>query len=275
MERKADLHCHSMYSDGSCRPTQLIDLAIEKGFSAISITDHDSLDAFDDGIAYATERQMIFLPGVEISAKFHHEPIHSLGYSFDPHSASLFEFCRIHRERREIRNQMMLENLGRHGMAVTMKEVKELSPGTTTYGRPHIALVMMKKGYVKDIVTAFNSYLGTGRSCYVEGEKWTVKEAIDAIHAARGKAVLAHPHLIKTGTRIEGLFAFPFDGIEAYYGSMSADINNRWCEIAKKHSLFVTGGSDYHGTVKPENRFGSSWTPEATLELLHRHFLSL
>jgi predicted metal-dependent phosphoesterase TrpH len=241
----------------------------------LSITDHDTIDAFEEARAYSEEKGVILLPGVEISAKFRNEPIHVLGYCFDPHSKMLEEFCRLHRERREVRNQLMLEKLSRAGMTVSMEEVKALSPSATTYGRPHIALAMVRRGYVEDVATAFHHYLGSGKSCYVEGEKWTVTEAIDAIHQARGKAVWAHPHLLKTRSLIEELAAFPFDGIEAYYNSMGTDANRRWCEIAHRHELFVTGGSDFHGTVKPETRLGSSWTPEETFTLLYRHFLSL
>ena len=275
MVLKADLHCHSLHSDGTYHPTELVDLAVQMNFDGLSITDHDTIEAFDEAYPYATQKGLIFLPGVEISAKFRNEPIHVLGYSFDPHSKSLMEFCRMHRERREVRNQMMLEKLSRAGMPVTIEEVKALSPLATTYGRPHIALSMMKRGYVEDVASAFRHYLGAGKSCYVEGEKWTVEQALDAIHAAKGKAVFAHPQLLKTRSLIEDLLVLPFDGLEAYYSSMNADVNRRWCDLAQRHSLFVTGGSDFHGAVKPGNHFGSSWTPEETLHLLHQHFLSL
>ena len=124
MDRKADLHCHSLYSDGSCRPTELVDLAIQMNFCGLSITDHDTTEAFDEAYPYAMQKGIILLPGVEISAKFRDEPVHILGYCFDPHSKSLIEFCRMHRERRELRNRLMLEKLSENGMTVTIEEVK-------------------------------------------------------------------------------------------------------------------------------------------------------
>ncbi len=275
MDRKADLHCHSFFSDGSLSPTALVDMAVQMNVGGLSITDHDSIESFDEAYSYAIQKQVILLPGVEISAKFRNEQIHILGYCFEPHSASLLEFCQRHRARRESRNQLILEKLSRSGMTVTIEEVKQLSPHAATYGRPHIALAMVKRGYVEDVTSAFHRYLGEGKCCYVEGEKWTVQEAIDAIHASRGKAVVAHPQLIKTRSLVRDLLALPFDGLEAYYGSMTADVNRRWCAIAHECGLFVTGGSDFHGVAKPENRFGSSWTPETTFNLLHQHFLSL
>jgi predicted metal-dependent phosphoesterase TrpH len=245
------------------------------GFVGMSIVDHDSIEAYDEGCLYAADQGLIFLPGVEISAKCRDEPIHVLGYSFDPHSSIMLEACLTHRRRREVRNQKILDNLAREGLKVAMEEVIARSPITTTYGRPHMALVMVDKGYVPDVASAFRLYLAKGKRCYAEGEKWTVSEAIEVIHGARGLAVLAHPHLIKAGFPLEQLLSHPFDGIEAYYGTLGPFRHRPWCEIAQRSSLFVTGGSDFHGSVKPEHPFGSSWAPEETLDLLHKHFLSL
>lgn len=275
MERKVDLHCHSVYSDGSLQPRELVDLASQMGFGGLSITDHDTIAAFGEANQYALQKGLILLPGVEISAQFRSEPVHILGYSFDPYANSLIEFCRIHRERREIRNRQIIDRLVRAGMSMTMEEVKALSPHAATYGRPHIALAMIRHGYVENAALAFRHFIGAGKSCYVEGEKWTVAEALDAIHQARGKAVLAHPQLLKARSLIQELLALPFDGLEAYYSSMTSDVNRRWCEIAHSHGLFVTGGSDFHGVMKPENHFGSSWAPQETVQLLYHHFLSL
>ena len=215
------------------------------------------------------------MPGIEIPATFDDEPIHVLGYSFDPTSHCIQEACRIHRLRRHGRNQQILANLVAHGMAITIEEVRARSPGALTYGRPHMALVMVDKGYVPDVATAFRLYLAKGKSCYVEGEKWKVPEAIDVIHEARGLAVLAHPQLIRKGLSIDTLLAFKFDGIEAYYGSLGPLRHRAWCEIAKSRALFITGGSDFHGAVVPHEPFGRSWAPEETVDLLLHHFLSL
>ena len=271
MERRADLHCHSLYSDGSCRPTELVDAAIEKGFCGLSITDHDSLEAFGAAAEYASAHSIILFPGVEITAEFQEESIHLLGYCFDPTASSLRKICRCHRSWRSERNELMIKKLAELGMSISMDEVLALSPLATTYGRPHIALALMHRGYVKDVATAFRQFLGNGKSCYVKGERSTVSQAIDAIHAAGGLAVLAHPHLIKNSSVVEKVLALPLDGLEAYYAFMGDERNLRWKEVAKRHGLFVTGGSDFHGTIKPEARFGSSWAPESTLDLLIAH----
>jgi predicted metal-dependent phosphoesterase TrpH len=272
MERRADLHCHSLYSDGTCRPTELVDLAVGLGHWGLSITDHDSIDAFDEAAPYAAAHSIVLFPGIEISSKFQEESIHVLGYCFDPKAPGLQEICCRHRAWREERNKLMIKKLAAAGMPITMDEVKKLSPDTTTYGRPHLALALLHHGYVSDVATAFRHFLGSGKSCYVEGEKSTVAEAIDIVHAAGGLAVLAHPHLIKNSSIVERVLRLPFDGLEAYYAFIGKRENLRWKEIADRRGLFATGGSDFHGMIKPEWRFGSSWAPESTLDLLYAHY---
>jgi predicted metal-dependent phosphoesterase TrpH len=262
-----------MYSDGSYRPKELVDLAFSLGFSGLSITDHDTLIAFSECNAYAVSKGLLLLPGVEISADYEKEPVHVLGYSFSPESPSLHEFCRKHRLRREERNQKMLEKLSKAGMTVTMEEVKALSPEASSYGRPHIALALLKKGYIHDLVSAFTHYLGSGKPCYVPGEKWTVQEAIDAVHEAGGKAILAHPHLLNQRKVVEALLTMPFDGLEGYYDGAPLKDNERWCQEAKKRKWLVTGGSDFHGSFRPKVPFGSSWAPEETIDVLQECFL--
>ena len=265
---KCDLHCHSYYSDGSCSPQELVDEAVKAGFSGLSITDHDVLQSYPEALPYATQQGILLISGVELSTVCEEESIHVLGYAFLPQDPALLEFCRIYRERRELRNQKILDNLKLHGIDVTMEEVKQLSPHATTYGRPHIALVMMKKGYVKTVFESFSRYIGSGKSCYVAGEKWKTDEAIEAIHRAHGKAVLAHPHLIRNPPIVKKLLTMPFDGLEGFYSRASSHENHRWCRIAEERGWIVTGGSDFHGTVRPEVPFGAAWAPEEMVKRL-------
>ena len=271
--RRADLHCHSLYSDGSCRPKELVDMAAAQGFWGLAITDHDSLEAFDEASAYAADRSVVLFPGLEISAQFQGESIHVLGYCFDPKNPVLQQMCLRHREWREERNRLMIQKLAALGMKLSMEEVQSLSPEAVSCGRPHIALALVHHGYVRDVREAFRHFLGSGRSCYVSGKKSTVSEAIDAIHAAGGLAVLAHPHLVRKTSCIHELLCLPFDGLEAYYASMGKEQNLRWVEAAQRRGLFATGGSDFHGTVRPDLRFGSSWAPEPTLDRLEAHLM--
>ena len=246
-------------------------MAADHGFWGLSITDHDSLEAFDEASGHAAARSVVLFPGVEISAQFQGESIHVLGYCFDPKSPILQDMCRRHREWRDERNELMIQKLTALGMPLSMEEVKRLSPEAVACGRPHIAIAMVHHGYVRSIKAAFQQFLGSGRSCYAPGKKSTVAEAIDAIHAAGGLAVLAHPQLMKKTFPIEELLSLSFDGLEAYYASIGKEENLRWEAIARRHALFATGGSDFHGTVKPEIRFGASWTGEPTLDLIDAH----
>ena len=268
----ADLHCHSTYSDGTCSPKELVALAKEKGLAGLSITDHDTIEGFFEAYQYAVSQNILLIPGVEISTQYRNESVHVLGYSFDPKNSCLAAFCAVHRERREKRNAMILEKLKQKGMLLSMEEIKALSPNADTYGRPHIALAMVERGYVKNIVSAFNQFLGTNRSCYVAGEKWTVPEAIEAIHQAKGKAVLAHPHLLRKKALINYLLSLAFDGIEGYYSGHFYYTSEKWIEEAEKRKWLITGGSDFHGTIRPDVPFGASYTPENTFSILYEHF---
>ena len=185
-------------------------MAADHGFWGLSITDHDSLEAFDEASGHAAARSVVLFPGVEISAQFQGESIHVLGYCFDPKSPILQDMCRRHREWRDERNELMIQKLTALGMPLSMEEVKRLSPEAVACGRPHIAIAMVHHGYVRSIKAAFQQFLGSGRSCYAPGKKSTVAEAIDAIHAAGGLAVLAHPQLMKKTFPIEELLSLSF-----------------------------------------------------------------
>jgi predicted metal-dependent phosphoesterase TrpH len=147
-------------------------------------------------------------------------------------------------------------------MAVEYQDVIEINSMTSqerSIGRPHIAHTLVKKGYVSTIQEAFNKYLGDERPCYVQGDSFTVDETIDVIHQANGIAVIAHPHLIKNTALLNQLLQKDIDGIECYYGRFLSEAHQRWIKIAKHRNLLITGGSDFHGTVKPNLNLGSSW----------------
>ena len=138
-------------------------------------------------------------------------------------------------------------------------------------GRPHIAQAMLLKGYVGSIKEAFHKYLGEGKKCYVPGDRVSVDETIAVIHAARGKAFIAHPHLLTAAFPIEKLLMRPFDGIECYYGNLALKLAEPWLEIAKKKGWLVSGGSDFHGEVKPQSVLGSSGVDQATFYQIFQH----
>lgn len=263
-EFRADLHCHTTSSDGSETPEQVIQLAKASGLSALSITDHDTVDAYDTAIPLAKEAGIILLPGVEFSTVLNQMSVHILGYGFQVDDKAILELCSKHAERRKNRNLAVLELLKKHGMPLTYENlidaipVQHASKGRSI-GRPHIAFAMMNKGYVNSIQEAFGKFLGDECSCYVQGNSFTVDETIDTIHRAKGIAVIAHPHLIKNTALLKELLTKDFDGIECYYGNFPANVHTRWLKIAKHRNWLVTGGSDFHGKAKPTLNLGRSW----------------
>ncbi len=276
MTRRFDLHCHSVYSDGSLLPKELIALALEKELSGFSITDHDTFQGFFDlQKALFLDSKLSVLPGIELSADFEQHSIHVLGYAFNPHDEAFSAFCLRQRVWRRDRLRQMCALLTKNGAPLAESDVVTTEDPNYTYGRVHIALALMQKGYVKNVGEAFKRYIGDKAPCYVSGDKCNVQEAIDAIHKAHGFAVLAHPHLINSKSLVNRLLALNFDGIEAHYGRFVAQVNEHWVVKAKERNMFVTGGSDFHGLPKPDAHLGSASCPEDVFDKLMAHYQKL
>jgi len=272
----ADLHCHSTCSDGTSTPESIIDLAIERGLQGLAITDHDTVDAYKRAIPYAEDKPLRLITGVEFSAGLNETTVHILGYSFPHEHPIILNFCSRHEERRRNRNQAILDLLVKHQMPVDEHDLRRPIHGFTPYsiGRPHIAQQMVKRGYVKDIKEAFSKYIGDNKPCYVPGDYFSVGDTIDIIHQAGGIAVLAHPHLIDRKKIVTELMECEFDGIETFYAHFPRDRCSKWVDKAEQNNWLKTGGSDYHGSVKPHNHLGSSWTPEETFDYLESVYIA-
>ncbi|MBP9840854.1 MAG: PHP domain-containing protein [Simkaniaceae bacterium] len=261
MTFKADLHIHTTCSDGTLTPTEVLHLAKEIGLSALSITDHDTIDAYTPSLfSLAEELQLFLKTGVELSAQHQEESVHVLGYSFPSDSKLMRDFCAEHQHRRHRRTLGMLDKLKKEGMDI--KESELLGKGTI--GRPHIAEQMVAKGYVKTMKEAFQLYLGDQQSCYVIGELFSVQETLDLIHEAGGKAFLAHPALIKNQKKLRDLLTMDFDGIECYYGNFSNEIKEKWRRVALERRWLVSGGSDFHGARMSDVPLGLATVDKAT-----------
>lgn len=263
-EFRADLHCHTTCSDGSETPEQVIKLAVQSNLSAISITDHDTVAAYEKAIPLAKQTNIALLTGVEFSTGLQEISVHILGYGFDVNHPAITQLCKKHSERRMNRNLALLDLLDKHGMPLIYQDLIDAIPIQDTskgrsIGRPHIAFAMVKKRYVETPQEAFNKYLAEDRPCFIQGDYFTVEETIDAIHSAKGLAVIAHPHLIKNTALLNELLKKNFDGIECYYGKFPASAYTRWLKIAKHRNWLITGGSDFHGMAKPILTLGCSW----------------
>jgi predicted metal-dependent phosphoesterase TrpH len=270
---RADLHCHSTCSDGNLTPIELIALAQKLGLQGLAITDHDTVEAYAITASTAQAADIKLLTGVEFSTVHAGQTVHILAYAYAPESAAIHELCQRHRQRRLQRNSAILDCLAQNKMPLTLDDVqKEALPGAML-GRPHIALAMQRKGYISQVREAFQLYIGDHASCYVQGMGISTAETIDIIHSSQAYVVLAHPHLLPAGNLAHELLKMPFDGIEAYYGNLNPAQHKRWLQLAEKHNLFTTGGSDFHGAIRPHVALGCSWTQAPVFEHLYQRFL--
>ncbi|PCI92414.1 phosphatase [Candidatus Aerophobetes bacterium] len=268
MEFRADMHCHSECSDGSLSPLELLSLAKEKGLSGLSITDHDTVEAYrKDVLEKAEELGIEICTGVEFSCQINGTNVHLLGYNLDLNSKPLLELCKRHQVRRKNRNDEILRLLDQHGFPVKQEDLAESSHGKVI-GRPHIAQVMLNKGYVASIKEAFNHYIGDNKCCYCPGESFSVEETIKVIREAGGKAFIAHPHLVKKGGVLRALLEMPFDGIECYYALFNRSANEKWLNVGKDKGWLISGGSDFHGELKPQIPLGASYVDRDTFDAI-------
>jgi len=243
-------------------PEELIDLAIVSGLQGLSITDHDTIDAYKSAIPYAKEKGLVLGTGVELSCEYKKKSVHILGYNFSPEDQSLIQYCQRQQQKRTKRNQEILEKLKRLRILLTEEELLLDCPDASSVGRPHIAALMMKKGHVRSIQEAFQLYIGDGACCFVRGELFPVKEALAIIRAAGGKTFLAHPHLYSDAGFVKEILSLGFDGIECFYGKFSYRYEKTWLKIAKESHLLISGGSDYHGSVKSYLSLGCSYVDQ-------------
>jgi len=273
---RADLHCHSTCSDGTLTPRELLLHAKERNLNALSITDHDTVAAYPQVFEIAKSLDLLMIPGVEFSAVQDGVSVHILGYCFQIDHPAITALCQRHSERRRSRNLAILALLNKSGIRITEEEILAQA-GTEehkTIGRPHIAMAMMKRSYVATVAEAFRKYIGEGRPCFTRGDDVSVEETLNVIHAAGGLAVIAHPHLVEKNSVVRKLVTMPFDGMECYYGNMGMKFHDKWLRLAKEKEFMVTGGSDFHGSIKPAIPLGCSWTPEETFRLLLSHYES-
>ena len=260
-----DLHAHTTHSDGTFTPAELIKLANEKNLTAIAITDHDITSGIEEAISYSHKSGIKVVPGVELSVNYNlpgKGHLHILGLFIDPRHPLLNKSLQNLREERLKRNQKILDRLKELGKPVSRDDLNS-EAGIGTVGRPHIAAVMLKKGYVKNIREAFQRFLKSGAPAYFDRMRLNADQAIDLIHLAGGIAIVAHPLSLGFSSfkaaeeyilqlKITGL-----DGIEVYCSGQEEKIRQTMIQFARENTMVVSGGSDFHGTVKPDLQLGS------------------
>jgi len=263
----ADLHLHTIFSDGTYTPEELINQSQKSGLSAIAVVDHDTVDGITLAIAAAQESGIEVLPGVELSAEYKTQEVHILGYLIDHRDKSFLEKTASLRANRIERVHKIVAKLNALGIPLEAKSVFELA-GSGTVGRLHIARALVKEGFVKSIYEVFQKYIGDHGPAYVLGFRFSPQEAIEFIRKAGGVPVLAHPYTLNNDELILEFVKLGLMGLEVYYPEHSQGTVNFYLELARKNNLLVTGGSDCHGKAKPEVRIGSIKAPYALVEKL-------
>jgi 3',5'-nucleoside bisphosphate phosphatase len=262
-----DLHIHTTASDGTFTPSEILVHAIKLKLQAIAITDHDTLVGSSEALNSGIPAPLEFLTGVEISAApppFYHQAgsFHLLGYSIrldDPKLNQTLEKLQVARKNR---NPAIINRLNELGISISLDEVRELA-GDAQLGRPHIAQMMISTGVVSSIDEAFDQFLGADKPAYVDKYRVKCSRAIEAIRGAGGIPVLAHPGLLacESDTEFDELLGhlkpMGIQGVEVYYSEHTADQTRLFAELAQRHDLLMTGGTDFHGSIHPDIEMGS------------------
>jgi predicted metal-dependent phosphoesterase TrpH len=260
-----DLHTHTDESDGTFTPAELVDAALAKGLEALGITDHDTFAGYDQAVPLAQSAGLDLVCGIELSTRmdgYDEFSVHLLGYFLHQPPSRAFRtwLCELLAGRRD-RNVRLIEKLRSMGLDIELSEVE--SVGRSLTGRPHFARILVQKGYARNTDDAFRKYLGENAPGYVERHGPSTVNGIQRIVAGGGLAVVAHP--IRLGIRdakaeeamILELCEAGLGGIEVYHSDHRPKDAERYECLAKKLDLAVTGGSDFHGAVKPRHALGT------------------
>ena len=261
-----DLHIHSNASDGSLSPSDILNRAQGLNLKAISITDHDTIEGSKAAASASRSLTIGFLTGVEISASPPPSTsltgsFHILGYGFCLDEPVLNNaLIKLQAARRD-RNPQIIKRLNEMGCRISIEELQE-EFGESQLGRPHIAQIMVRMGFVKTIDEAFDEFIGKGGPAYIDKYRLKCSEAIQIIRNAGGIAFLAHPYLLKISDRktlesiIITLKHMGLEGIEVYYPKHAPEETETYIELAREHHLLMTGGTDFHGDINPDIEMG-------------------
>jgi len=264
----ADLHLHTSYSDGTYTPEELIAEGTKAGLSAISIVDHDTVEGIEPAVKAAEGAGIEVISGIEMTAEYEGTEIHILGYLLDYQDLLLRQRLAALAEDRRVRVYRIVEKLKQAtGIELDPQGVFSIS-GRGTVGRLHIAQAMVSQGVVGSIFEAFKKYIGDKSPAYVSGFRFSPAQAIALIKEAGGVPVLAHPYSLGNDDLIMLFISEGLMGLEAYYPEHSHEKTQFYLELAQKHHLLVTGGSDCHGTTKPNSFVGSMKVPYELVEKL-------
>lgn len=256
-----DLHVHSNASDGTLTPAGVVELAAQKGLSAIALTDHDTIEGIPEALEAAKSLPLEVIPGIELSCVYQGEEIHILGLYVDLADKNFIAETDTLKDIRMKRNTEMIHRFQNAGIDITLSEVQGGNPDTVIT-RAHFARVLLEKGYVKNMDQAFKKYLSYSGPYCPRKEKITPEHAMKMLRDCKASPVLAHPYQYHLGDKkTEELVSYLKDmglhGLEVYHSSNNQYESGKLKKLAKKYQLFPTGGSDFHGTNKPDIDLGT------------------
>ena len=283
--RFIDMHLHTTASDGSCTPSEVCQLAIDRNLAAIAITDHDTVDGVADAITYAdnwnstlppiqnsdstncsgfsdsSDHHIEVVPGIEMSAIYNGVEIHILGFYMDYKNPELISRLAAIKLARYDRNEQMCERFRADGIDMTMEKLQHGNPDTVVT-RAHFARILIAEGVCRDMNQAFKKYLGKKCKYYIPTPDIPAADAIRLIRTYGKAAFIAHPLIYGFGYKqiedmLEELKPYGLSGLEVYHSSNNAYESGRLREIARKHGLLISGGSDFHGAAKPDISVGT------------------
>ncbi|MDP2174180.1 MAG: PHP domain-containing protein [Candidatus Cloacimonadaceae bacterium] len=266
--KRINLHLHTTVSDGSFSPAELITRSRQIGLDLISITDHDTADAY--GMLPADITPLRIIPGMEISSQHEGNDVHILGLGFDLRNQRLFTMTEMYLAGRRDRAIKMIAKLKQLGMHITLEDVVKVAGSRELIVRPHIAQILVAKGYCSTKNEAFDKYIGNFKPAFVPKPELSVPEALSIIHDAGGFGIIAHPgKLVKRGY-LDEFIAMGIDGLEVWHPDHYQYEIQEFIAIAQKNGLYMTGGSDFHGVQDRHNLFDVIPAEETILQSVRK-----
>lgn len=269
-----DIHCHTVFSDGTCTPGGMVDQALRCGLKGVAITDHDTNAGWHDAVAAASQSDMPLLRGTEITAAYGSISVHMLGLLYDPANERIAGMFSTTRRKRLLRTQHMVERMAKD-FPITWETVEQqVKEGNrTTVGRPHIADALVAAGVYRNRSEAFAGAVSAQSKYYIPTPSPTALEVVETVKQAGGVVIVAHPgdrrrnSTLLSDEQIGALADAGLDGLEVWHRGNLPDQRRRLLELAHRYGLLVTGGSDWHGDGKP-NALGENLTDEGTIRLI-------
>ncbi|MDO5539495.1 MAG: PHP domain-containing protein [Eubacteriales bacterium] len=260
MIKTVDLHVHSYCSDGTLSPTQLVELALAKGLSAFALTDHDTTAGLEEAFHAAQNTGLEVIAGIEFSTKYQDSDVHIVGLDMDYQNPEFIDQLRFFQHSRDIRNEKMIQNLHDAGIDISVEQMLD-SFGDAIWTRAHFARYLRDHGVVKEMSEAFQYYIGEDCPYYVPREFVTPAQAVELIYRTGGIPILAHPMLYRFSEEtlhdlLSSLKEAGLIGIEAIYSTHTCQQERLVRKLAKHHNLILSGGSDFHGSNKPDIDLG-------------------